>query len=235
MCGVFGFVSYNGKGPDQKTLKTIAAATMTRGAHAFGFAWLDHAGRMRMFKQSGRIVDHFSLLSMVADARVLVGHCRFATHGDPRVNANNHPHPADSGWIVHNGVVSNHEDLAAEYDLWPTTDCDSEVLGLLIAGTKGGLISRCSRTANVAKGPLVVLGVWANPARLVAVRRGNPLFVSETKSGEQFYLGSLSHGLPGKVTEVRDRTGVEWTPSKMIMFDVKGQPERLAPPQLFKN
>ena len=38
-------------------------------------------------------------------AAVVVGHCRYATHGSPRDNRNNHPHPAGSGQLMHNGVV----------------------------------------------------------------------------------------------------------------------------------
>ncbi len=227
MCGVFGFVNYDGKGPDMKRLRTIAAATMTRGPHAFGFAWLDWSGRVRMFKKTGRIVDHLGLLRMVANARLLVGHCRWATHGDPENNLNNHPHPADGGWIVHNGVVSNHEDLAAEYDLWPVTDCDSEVLGLLLGGTRGSLSDRVAAMANVARGNLAVLGVWGHPARLIAVRNGNPLSIGECEGGERFYLGSLAHGLPGTVSEVEDRTGIEFTAKTMSYFDVKGEPSLL--------
>jgi glutamine---fructose-6-phosphate transaminase (isomerizing) len=224
MCGVFGFVSYDGQGPDLKALAKIAEATMARGPHAFGFAWLDWSGRLKMFKRTGRIVDHLGLLAMVADARILVGHCRWATHGDPKNNLNNHPHPADGGWIVHNGVVSNHEELSVEYDLHPVTDCDSEVLGLLIAGSRGTLQTRCAATANVARGNLTMLGVWGRPARLVAVRAGNPLSVGMVRGGERYYLGSLPDELPGKVSELQDRTGVEFGPSVLTAFNVEGEP-----------
>jgi hypothetical protein len=47
-------------------------------------------------------------------------------------NINNHPHPADGGWIVHNGVVRNYERLVRDRRLCPVSECDSEVLGLLI-------------------------------------------------------------------------------------------------------
>jgi glutamine phosphoribosylpyrophosphate amidotransferase len=72
MCGVFGFVSYDGKGPNLKRLRRIAEVTMARGPHAFGFAWLDWAGRLKMFKQTGRIVDHLDLLTMAANVEISI-------------------------------------------------------------------------------------------------------------------------------------------------------------------
>jgi glucosamine--fructose-6-phosphate aminotransferase (isomerizing) len=223
MCGVFGFVSYDGKGPNIQRLAKIAAVTMRRGPHAFGFAWLDFDGRLRMFKRTGRIVDHLGLLAMAKRARILVGHCRFATHGSPKNNGNNHPHPADGGWLVHNGQVGNHEELAAEYDLWPTSECDSEVLGLMIAGTRGGLQKRVATTAAAVRGDLAMLGVW-KPGRMMAVRRGKPLHVGESRDGRRFYLGSLPQALPGTVEAVPDGSGIEFSPTALIRFDVTGEP-----------
>lgn len=230
MCGVFGFVSFDGKGPDLRRLQAIAEVTMRRGPHAFGFAWLDFAGRLRMFKRTGRIVDHLGLLAMARDARMLIGHCRFATHGDPDNNLNNHPHPADGGWIVHNGVIGAYNEIVTRNELQPVTDCDSEVLGLLIERGRGTFRKRCVEAVSSAVGgrggPLVMLGLWSRPARMVVIRHGNPLSVGMIGGGERYYLGSLADKLPGDVMEVRDRSGFELTANcvDMIRFPrpVKG-------------
>jgi glucosamine--fructose-6-phosphate aminotransferase (isomerizing) len=208
MCGVFGFAS-NGEKANVETLKRLARVTMTRGPHAWGMAWLDGKGRLKMFKQSGRIVDHLGILSMARDARFLIGHCRFATHGDPSYNINNHPHPADGGWVVHNGVVSDHLEVKARLGLTAVSQCDSEVLCRLIEWTDGDLAERCVEAVlSVKKAPLVMLGLW-KPGRLVAVRQGNPLHLGDT--GGAFYLASLAEGVPGKVREVKDETVTEFT------------------------
>ena len=101
-------------------------------------------------------------------AAVVIGHCRWATHGAPEDNRNNHPHPAGRGWFVHNGVVRNHASLIHQFRLAPQTQCDSEVLGLLIARFPGALGLRAARAAEVAEGPLAMLGLWRKPARLLS-------------------------------------------------------------------
>jgi hypothetical protein len=218
VCGVFGYVSFDGKGPSIKRLQKIARATMRRGPHAFGFAWVDGQGRLKMYKQTGRIVDHLSLLMMAQDAQVLIGHCRYATHGTPDNNLNNHPHSADGGWIVHNGMIHDYEAIIRMSSLHPVTSCDSEVLGLLIEDGQGTLKERCVEAVQYASGlPLVLLGLWSRPGRMVALRSGNPLSMGICKG--RVYLGSLEEGLPGKVVDVPDGGGVDFTVDRMKTFE----------------
>ena len=86
MCGVFGFVSRDGGKMNVELLGRIAEVTERRGPHAFGFAWIDRRGRLKCYKQTGRITDHLGLMMMAADARMLIGHCRFAFHPSQHAN-----------------------------------------------------------------------------------------------------------------------------------------------------
>lgn len=199
MCGLFGAF---GNGINIATLRAAASAQVARGSHAFGVAWIDADGRLHAFKSPGSLLSNIDVLDRCAGAIAVVGHTRFATHGTPADNANNHPHQADGGWLCHNGVVPNHEEIADEMDLLPMTECDSEVLGLSIAAERGSLGRRVARTVDrvSANAPLAVLALWSRPHRLVVARRGNPL-VSVTRGGCT-YLGSVawSHG----ATEIPD-------------------------------
>lgn len=234
MCGVFGFVARGSKSRvDLQQLQWIAEVTMTRGPHAFGFAWVDFDGRMHSFKQAGAIADHLGLLALARNARVLIGHCRFATHGDPADNINNHPHPVDGGWFVHNGVVFNHRQLIRERRLWLNSACDSEVLGQLVEQEDGTAVERWRRAVNAtAPGPLATLALERS-GRLVAVRRGNPLSIGTTPTG--YYLASLRADLPGDVRDVQDETIVEWHGRTMKTQPLRGgglpAAPRKAPPR----
>lgn len=209
MCGIFGFVSKSNGTPNMGVIRQIAAVTMTRGPHAWGMAWVDRAGRMHAYKQTGRIVDAMPLLAMAKDATMLAGHCRWATHGDPADNLNNHPHDARDAWVIHNGVIAEYLELAKRHSLQRHTECDSEVLALMIAKFKGSPLARVKRAVDEAMSdrPLSMMALW--PDRMVVARANNqPLSVGET--GDSFYLASLPSGLPGKVSPMKNDEIVEF-------------------------
>jgi glucosamine--fructose-6-phosphate aminotransferase (isomerizing) len=214
MCGIFGFVSYNGRGPSLKRLERIARVTERRGPHAFGFAWIDGRGRLRMYKAVGRISNHLGVLAMAADARMFIGHTRWATHGNPSSNINNHPHPADGGWYVHNGVIANHDAIIRRNEFCPVTPVDTEVLGLMIDTGKGSILDRCVSAVSETAGSIAFAGLWSRPNRLVLARRGNPLSVGYCEH-KRYYFASLAEGLPGDVSEVEDGSAMEFGPRKL--------------------
>jgi glucosamine 6-phosphate synthetase-like amidotransferase/phosphosugar isomerase protein len=205
MCGVFGFIA-NGKGGrfDVDRMEAIAVNTQTRGRHAHGLAWIDSRNRLRAYKAAGAIDNNLGALDMAGDARMLIGHCRWATNGSPQENINNHPHPCDGGWLVHNGVVFNAADLACEYELQPTSACDSEIIAQLIETLEGTLLARAIGATDQLEGPAVVMGLWARPARMLVVRRGKPLHVEYDRAGN-VYFASLPCAL-NDPDRVRDNT-----------------------------
>ena len=203
MCGVFGFITKDGTGPNLDRLKLIAIQTQRRGHHAFGLASIGHDGAIHTYKRPGPATANLGDLDACRGAAVVIGHCRWATHGNPQDNRNNHPHPAGRGFFVHNGVVANYSTLVRRFHLQQNTHCDSEVLGLMMAKFSGVLGRRAARMAGLVEGALTVLGLWRNPTRLLVVRRGNPLSFGESKGG--FYFASLPEDLPGKVISIRDR------------------------------
>jgi glucosamine 6-phosphate synthetase-like amidotransferase/phosphosugar isomerase protein len=206
MCGVFGYLARGGR-PNLDRLRRLALETEARGRHAFGLAWLDANGGLGCYKRPGPASANLGVLELVRDAVVVVGHCRYATVGDPEENENNHPHRSGRGYIVHNGTVFNHAQLRKRHRLATAGECDSEVLAKLLTKMRGKLLARATAAISQTQGPLAVLGVWDNPARLLVARDGKPLHFG--KAGPDLYLASLPFGLPGKVLAVQDGwTGV---------------------------
>jgi glucosamine--fructose-6-phosphate aminotransferase (isomerizing) len=202
MCGIFGYISSSGQGPDIARLRRIALVTQSRGDHAFGLAWLEADGGIQTFKAPGPAKAHLDQLERCRNAVVVVGHCRWATHGPPRDNRNNHPHAAGSGFLVHNGVILNHQQLVRQHGLVQQSQCDSEVLGLLMARRAGSIAQRCAWAVGQVQGDLAMLGIWRAPARLLIARRGRPLCFGHGRDG--YYFASLPEGLPGQVGGIAD-------------------------------
>jgi glucosamine 6-phosphate synthetase-like amidotransferase/phosphosugar isomerase protein len=204
---VFGFIATGHRGPDLSRLRTLAVANASRGEDAFGLVWMRRDGSLHTFKRAGSILKRLDAIERVADAQVVFGHCRWATpsSGSPAEAENNHPHPSGRGFIVHNGHVRNHRFLSHVFSLRLRGECDSEVLGRLIAALPGKLERRARTALLLSEGPQAVLGIWSGVTpRLLIARRGKPLHLSRQKGG--VYLGSLSIGLGGQVEAVDDNT-----------------------------
>jgi glucosamine--fructose-6-phosphate aminotransferase (isomerizing) len=204
MCGIFGFVAKTPTSTlSMKLLKRMAVDTERRGPHSYGFAWIDSRNRLKMYKHVGRISKNLDALDVAADAKMLIGHCRYATHGEID-NLNAHPHPCDGGWIIHNGVISHHRQINEEFGLNPVTECDSETVGMLIEQLDGSLVDRVSETIRqLALSNFAMMGIWKSSSnRMVVARAGNPLHFTTRSSG--VYLASYKTTLGDNAKSVKN-------------------------------
>lgn len=180
-----------------------------------------------MWKAPGNPVRMLSMLRMMEGATMVAGHMRYSTHGNPANNINNHPHPCDGGWIVHNGVVHNYRQLLSDYRLVMNSNCDSEVIGLLAeASAEATAMGRLLSAVEQTDGNLAVLGLWNRKRQLVAIRRGNPLHIAENERG--YYMASLAAGMPVPAAEVKivgDNTAVRFT-QRGVMVDIEADTVR---------
>lgn len=149
MCRVMG-ISY---GPNREDLDTaeIAAilypALVHQGPHAWGWmSYNETSEEVRWEKTPGfcdtKAAYKQQMKTIDPDAKWWVGHVRFATHGKPEDNRNNHPIPHDNIIGVHNGVLRNHgEILKVTGREDPKTLVDSEAIFAAVNkwGPKKGL------------------------------------------------------------------------------------------------
>lgn len=189
MCGIFGFVRSAGQ-LDLDLLRYLAVQTEERGKHAFGFAWLSASGELRSYKQKGLISAHLHTLDQVADAVAVIGHTRHFTHGTPDNNANNHPHPTGDGFLVHNGVFSQHASFIQRHRLQCVGECDSEALARFLEKHRHEKPwSRLKRLYSSVSGYHSINLAILLPDHLILCRRGNPLnFVRRQTTGDVYFM-----------------------------------------------
>jgi glucosamine 6-phosphate synthetase-like amidotransferase/phosphosugar isomerase protein len=200
MCGIFGYVATEHGKPDMYRLEELAIVTSTRGDDAFGLAWMDSKGGIGHFKRPGSALENLDALELVKDAVAIIGHCRYATKGNPWNNDNNHPHVSGEGFLVHNGTVPDHVTLAKRRRIALETECDSELLAKMVARGRGTLEARARKAFHVTPAPMALLGIYPDERQMLVARRTKPLHFG--KDGTGLYLASLAIGLPGAVKRV---------------------------------
>lgn len=118
MCGIFGRVGHIG---GRDGLRFVAVDTEHRGRDAAGLCWLN-GDKLLFQKAPGPMSQLAKMVSGVWDSPLVIGHTRFATHGSPADNTNNHPFVGKRWVVVHNGLVFNYDKFDCK------SECDSEAI-----------------------------------------------------------------------------------------------------------
>ncbi len=193
MCGIVGYIGYRNALP---VLMDGLKRLEYRGYDSAGVAYINGNG-IEIKKTKGRIEDLSRILPLPApDAKIGVGHTRWATHGAPS-DRNAHPHACGGVVVVHNGIIENYRELrsrlASEGHQF-ASDTDTEVIPRLISSyMKGGLPLEDSikKAVSDLRGSYA-LGIIGQdcPGNLYAVRNGSPLIIGVGQD-EYFFASDI--------------------------------------------
>ena len=227
MCGIIGIV---GNTPVASRLVDSLKRLEYRGYDSAGVAGIV-GHRLERRRAAGKIAAlEAELSSQPLEAKVGIGHTRWATHGRPTV-ANAHPHMAGRVAVVHNGIIENYAELRKTLQAQGRvfeSETDSEVIAHLI-----------DQQLELGAAPLVALKTALDQLRgayalailidgedrlILGARQGSPLVVGHGQ-GEMFLgsdalaVGPFTH----RVTYLEDGDYVAIDHDNAFIFDRTGQ------------
>jgi glucosamine 6-phosphate synthetase-like amidotransferase/phosphosugar isomerase protein len=137
MCGIAGY-SLSSDSAVDRTLaaQALFAVIAERGSDAVGYAYREGGGRVVVHKQRTGASALLESVEIPQGANEALLHVRDYTKGHPSLAANNHPirHRAVVG--IHNGIITNDEEIFARYGFQhaePGMTVDSEAIFALVA------------------------------------------------------------------------------------------------------
>lgn len=138
MCGISGLafkVAPSTFGMEQGVIERLVDNLLLgiehRGKHSTGV--VSARGRKTRMDKAPKDATTFvkTRRRLMDDPMFVLLHTRFATQGDPKINLNNHPVRYDSTYIVHNGHISNDDELFKDEDMYRHAQVDSEAIAAM--------------------------------------------------------------------------------------------------------
>ena len=197
MCGIVGYI---GNDSAKDIVLDGLAKLEYRGYDSAGIALLDEGNLFikkiaedNDEKSKSKIAKLKAVLKeQFLDAKVAIGHTRWATHGAPSV-LNAHPHVSKDGNIavVHNGIVENYSELREmlleKYKIKCKSETDTEVIAQLLSVfcAEGlDLVDAMLKATSMMKGAYAIGAIYKNDEhKIVGYRKDAPLIACHTGEG----------------------------------------------------
>lgn len=201
MCGVGGFSrSAESAITNPKLLaKTLAVLLQDRGTDATGFAWWEeeHHERIYYTKRGERAAWFVPEAPLANDMTTCIVHTRHGTKGTAKDNFNNHPIITEGIALVHNGVLSNDDEIIKSLgsDQEPG-EVDSRALAHLLAfGPEVYGVDRPEELFEDVRGGAAFAWLdYEQPDSLFLIKlRTYPLYVVETVGDDLIFASTQDH------------------------------------------
>lgn len=195
MCRIAGIIY----GSNREEINTAEIASLLypelvfQGPHAWGWATYNEETEIISWEKTPgkcdtKAAEKRQLKRIDPNAKWAILHTRFATHGSPEDNRNNHPIEHGNIIGVHNGVLRNHEEvlkITGRQD--PETEVDSEAI--FAAVNKWGSSAGMRRIA----GDAVAVYADVRKPHLVHIARshGRALHLGWTEKGNLIFASDM--------------------------------------------
>src|SRR5438093_1143019 len=188
MSGIAGY-SLRSRSSVGRTLaaQALLAAIAERGADAVGYAYRapndTYATVMKQRTPASQLLER---VSVPAEANQLLVHVRDYTKGHPSISANNHPVRHGPVVGIHNGIITNDDELLAPHScarVEPRMTVDSEAIFAIAAHSPND-----PHALEYLRGAMATSWLDEREPGVVFVARGSgrPLWLGESRDGVFF-------------------------------------------------
>jgi glucosamine 6-phosphate synthetase-like amidotransferase/phosphosugar isomerase protein len=194
MCGIAGY-SLRGRSKIERTLaaQALLAAIAERGADAVGYAYRGPGETYpTVVKQRTPASKLLERVVVPEAASELLVHVRDYTKGHPSINANNHPVRHGPVVGIHNGIITNDDEVLAPHSCAraeANMTVDSEAIFAIAAHSQND-----ARALEYLRGAMATAWVDEREPETVFLARGSgrPLWVGEGRDGVFFASTKLA-------------------------------------------
>jgi glucosamine 6-phosphate synthetase-like amidotransferase/phosphosugar isomerase protein len=194
MCGIAGYSVKSGSSLDRTlAAQALLAAIAERGADAVGYAYRrPEDAYATVVKQRTPASKLLERIAVPDEASQLLVHVRDYTKGHPSINANNHPVRHGPVIGIHNGIITNDDELLAPHSCAraePRMTVDSEAIFALTAHSRND-----ARALERLRGALATGWLDEREPGVVFVARGSgrPLWLGEGRGAVFFASTKLA-------------------------------------------
>lgn len=220
MCGIIGYTGYEG-----------AKSKIKQGLEYLEYRGYDSAGvkiGKSTVKATGRVENLSAELEKIQDAKIGMGHTRWATHG-AATKENAHPHTVGKITIVHNGIIENFVEMKSQlqgegYTFKSSTDTEVAC----------GIINKYYlETNDIRKAILKAVGkmrgsyafcvmVEGDSETLYAIRQKSPLLIAKGRDGN-YVASDITALLPftKKFYRLKENELAEITPAAVKLYNAE--------------
>lgn len=167
MCGIFGINSLPSHKESLEIFKKLGTLSESRGREASGWSVfnkrnIEISKSPFPFSNKKNIKELNIKNHKVNEFDWLLGHTRLVTHGESSNFINNQPCQINNNILIHNGIVSNFNDLIEKYKFKITSELDSyvilELLNFFSDDKKNVISNVISSSIEQLKGEISIAG-----------------------------------------------------------------------------
>ena len=225
MCGIFGVAlrsnSVFSRAMTERVMRQLFQLSESRGKEAAGIALnaadgiylakfalpaskiLDRPEFRKMFDYAFPANGHANL------ATCIIGHSRLVTNGGHQIHANNQPIATNEIVAIHNGIITNVDQLWAEFPtLQRRTDLDTEVLLSLLRHTyqkTGDLVGAFQTVFDMIEGVASMAALFGDFNALALATNNGSLYLGRNSDSSAYVFASEQHILDTLFTDSRLR------------------------------